>query len=284
MDRDNILKKLKTVNDLPTLSAFAIEVNRMADKGDRILSTEFIQLIEKDQAIAALIIQLANSAFFGFYGKATNVSMAIRRLGPYIVRDAVITIAIIKSFSALDLLKDFNAKTFWVHSISVALTARHLGGKMKIKTSEKCFISGLLHDIGKLILCAFFPDHFTKVWKRFRAEKIPFREAEKRELSTDHSKIGETLARIWKLPDHIVDAIGGHHDLPESASDLDVLKIIHFSDVIVNRHTVDGNDRTDRFKMHSEVRKEMAPYLESEEKWFPEVSKEIENARAIFLA
>ncbi len=283
VSEDKILDKLFKIDTLPTLPTFAIEANRMVSNWEEVGSRDLSDIIEKDQAMASEVLRIANSAFLGRKEKISDIAEAITCMGITLLRDAVISIPIINLFSDFKLLKGFDIKQFWIHSLSVAITGRHLAEKTKSAPPDICFISGLLHDIGKIALCAYFTDLFEKVWNVHKAEDLTFYEAEKKEIHTDHSKLGGALAKIWKLPPAIVESIEGHHDLQGCDGGCTSLKIVHLSNVVVNRFEVEPERGIERFTIHPSVEKELAFYLENAAEWRPHVEGEIQKAREFFL-
>ncbi|MCP4693012.1 MAG: HDOD domain-containing protein [Desulfobacterales bacterium] len=282
MNSNEIIRKLDRINELPTLPAIAVKVNRLVDEGG-VSAKNLSQIIEKDQALAAKLLKLVNSVFFGIRAEISNVSHAIAFLGNDMVRDAVISVSIINLFSSVNLLKGFDITDFWSHSISVAITSKHLAEKTGVMRPEKCFMGGLLHDIGKVVLCAYFSDLFEKVWNSHQENDLEFYETENMEISTNHAKIGGIVAERWKLPPHMIDAIGRHHDPGEDVSDFDYLKIVHLSDVVVNRFANHPNGETDRPTLHPDIQKDMGALLDSSTEWHPEIAEEIQAACVMFL-
>ncbi len=283
MNSNAIIRKLDRIDDLPTLPAIAMEVNRLVEEGG-VSAKNLSQIIEKDQALAAKLLKLVNSVFFGIRAEISNVSHAIAFLGNNMVRDAVISVSMINLFSSVNLLKGFDIKDFWTHSISVAITSKHLAERTGATHPEKCFMGGLLHDIGKVILCAYFSDLFEKVWNSYHDGDLEFYETENREISTNHAEIGGAVAERWKLPPHMIDAIRRHHDLGEDVNDYDLLKVVHLADVVVNRFANDPEGKTDRPAPHPNTLEDMGAYLDSYGEWFPEIAEEINSACAVFLS
>jgi putative nucleotidyltransferase with HDIG domain len=138
-------------------------------------------------------------------------------LGYNAVRNSVVSLSVIKSFSSVLTLEGFDIKDFWKHSLAVAVTGKSLAQLSRKESSDNCFAAGLLHDIGKIILAQYFQPLFEKVWLASKSEYSSFYEAEKNELPIDHAKIGAHLATKWQLPKGLVDTIRWHHEYkPES--------------------------------------------------------------------
>ena len=143
MDAKNILKSLDQIEDLPTLPAVAMEVNKMLLDEDITIS-QLSGAIEKDQAMVSKILKLVNSAFFGLRGKISNISHAVVVLGFNTIRNVVVSISIINAFSIKEGLDGFDIAEFWKHSVAVAVTSKYLAEKAGIHSADNCFVAGLL--------------------------------------------------------------------------------------------------------------------------------------------
>ena len=282
MDSKTFLAKLDRIEDLPTLPSIAMEVNKMLEDYDTSIKT-LSRTIEKDQAMVSKILKLVNSAFFGVRSKVSNIPHAVVLLGFNTVRNAVVSVSIMDSFSGEDLLEGFNITDFWTHSVAVAVTSRHLAEQTRLHPADDCFIGGLLHDIGKVILSQYFQDLFKKVWISAQENKLSFYEAEKKEIPVNHAQIGGHLTKKWQLPAGLADAIQYHHTVRKSVHELNLLMIVYVANIIVNSYKVDSKGKLNVSAIHSEALRTMGPQLDSVSKWFPEISSEIESACKFFL-
>ncbi|MGD8882935.1 MAG: HDOD domain-containing protein, partial [Desulfobacterales bacterium] len=220
MDEQQILRKLDRIEEIPTLPTIVFELNKYLKDPDTSLKT-VCETIEKDQAVALKILKLVNSAFYGFKTKISDLRNAIVLLGYNAVRNAIVSLSIINSFSKRVALVEFDISQFWKHSLAVAVTSKNIAQLSKKESPDNCFVGGLLHDIGKVILAQYFPDLFEKVWTTLQGtlqnENLSFYEAEQKKLSIDHTKIGAHLASKWQLPEGLLEAIRWHHEFqPQS--------------------------------------------------------------------
>src|SRR5512145_3172526 len=125
MDNNEIKYRLDKIENLPTLPAIAMEVNRLLQDYNTSINI-LSSVIENDQAIAAKILKLVNSAFFGLRSKVGNIPHAVTILGFNTVRNAVISIAVIKGLSDISDMAGFRMSDFWRHSVSVAVASKHI--------------------------------------------------------------------------------------------------------------------------------------------------------------
>ncbi len=282
MDPKTILAKLDRIDDLPTLPAIAMEVNKMLQDYDTSIK-KLSDRIEKDQAMVFKILKLVNSAFFGLRSKVSNIPNAVILLGFNTVRNAIVTVSILDAFSVEDVSKGFDITDFWKHSVAVAVTSRYIAERTKLHIPDDCFIGGLLHDIGKIILAQYFQDSFKKIYKSTQENNLTFYDAEKNEFPVNHAQIGGHLAKKWQLPAGLVDSIRYHHDVRKSANDLNLLMIIHVADIIVNGYRSDSNGGPDLSEIYPDAMKAMKSQLDTLPDWYPEVSMEIDAACSFFL-
>jgi len=282
MDSKKFYQKLDRVLGIPTLPVVAFKVNKMLQDYD-ISINELTKTIEKDQAIVSKILRLVNSAFYGFQSKIETVSHAVIVLGFNTVRNAVLSVSVIKAFSGKDSFEGFDIKDFWRHSVGVATVGRHLAGQTRLDNPDDCFIAGLLHDIGKVILSEYFKESFGQVWASVRDDGLSFYEAEKNLLPLNHAQIGGHLAAKWQLPLSLVDTIRYHHAVREGVSNLNQLMIVYVADIIVNTHNVDSGTACDFSNIYPKAAKIMRPQLETVSDWFPPVATEIESACELLL-
>ncbi len=282
MDLKHFLKILNSIDDLPTLPTIVLEVNKMLQDYDTSMD-KLKETIEKDQAMVPKILKLVNSAFFGLPSKISNISRAITILGFNTVRNAIVSISIVESFSGKVFSVNFDINKFWIHSVAVAVTSKYLAKNTDYPAPEEAFTAGLLHDIGKIVLSQYFKDLFDKVWASCLSDQVSFYDAEKKNIPMAHPLIGSHLAKKWKLPTNLVDVIGCHHMLRKNVEDFDLLMLVHIADVIVNKFDEDLVYDIDISDVGREISNSMRDQLKTSPEWFPQVRDDIKLACQIFL-
>jgi len=282
MDSKTMMKKLERIEDLPTLPTILFEVNRLLEDINT-SAKKLGETIGKDQSMVVNILKLVNSAFYGFRSKVSDISSAVVLLGFNTVRNSVISVSIIKAFSGKNDLEGFDITEFWKHSIAVAVTSKRLAEKCRVEAPDNCFVAGLLHDIGKLVLSQYFQDLFTKVWITAQKENLTFYEAEKMEISVQHPMIGSFLAKRWQFPDHLVDAVKCHHAVRKSVSNYELLLIVYVADIIVNHCAMEPEKSIDISAVHPDAVEMLGSYMENTNEWYEKLKAEIESACDFFL-
>jgi putative nucleotidyltransferase with HDIG domain len=282
MDEQQILKKIDRIEDIPTLPTIVFELNAYLQDPDTSIKT-VCDTIEKDQAITLKILKLVNSAFYGFKTKISDLRNAIVLLGYNSVRNAIVSLSIIHTFSKRVALMDFDISQFWKHSLAVAVTSKNIAQLSKKESPDNCFVGGLLHDTGKVILAQYFPELFEKVWITLQNEHLSFYEAEQKELPIDHTKIGAHLASKWQLPAGLVEAIRWHHEFRPDSKNANFVQNVYLANIIVNSYDVDQELRLDLSKIHPDVVKFIMDMMEDVGDWYSGLTDEIEAAYGFFL-
>jgi putative nucleotidyltransferase with HDIG domain len=282
MDAQTFLKGLDNIPDLPTLPNIVLKVNNLL-KDQNSSIKELGKTIETDQAMVTKILRLVNSTFYGFRSKIRNIPHAIIILGFNNVRNALVSVSIIKSFSEKKGFEGFEMKDFWRHSIAVAVISKYLSEETKLDAPDDCFVAGLLHDVGKVVLSQYFTELFGLVWKSIQEDGLSFYEAEKELLPANHVQIGAYLAKKWKFPASLIESMTYHHDIRKTVSNLDQLVIVHTANIIMNNYEADSNTSPDSSAIDPEAKRIMFPQLETLSEWFPDITTEIESACEFFL-
>ena len=283
MDRKTMLKRLDSIKDLPTLPMIAVEVNKLM-QDDNVTIEKLSDILSNDQAIVSKILRLVNSAFFGLRSRVNNIPEAVVLLGFSAIRNLVVSVSLIKSFPVKQSTKFFDITDFWKHSIAVAMISKEISVKTNQSTADECFLGGLLHDIGKVVLYQFFPELFQEIWKTVQTEELFFYEAEKIKHSYNHARIGGYLARRWQLPKGIIETISSHHSPPEqSGEDGSLMLIVHGANTIANTYMKEKVDKRYLTTLSPRAAKMIKPVILDINNWFPQTVKEIHEAWDFFM-
>jgi len=211
---------------LPSLPLTVVALGE-AVQDDRCTVDRILTILAKDPPLSAALLRLANSALYAGEGSATDLRTAVLRLGFDAIANLGTGAAVIRTLKGGTHL---DAVRLWQHSVAVGLTAK---GICKLARrhgqAETAFLSGLLHDIGKIALDTCFPEAYRAVLDRVAGGSF-FVDAERDLLGMDHAEAGSVLAADWNFPGIIVDVIRNHHD-PQAGDFLP--NLIHLSDLLV---------------------------------------------------
>jgi HD-like signal output (HDOD) protein len=201
---ENIVNSIKEFPTLPTI--FTALQKAMSNPDTNI---DYVaSIIEKDQSSVTKLLKLSNSSIFGFRSRITSIHQAILYLGFEEVKNLLLTLKIIEIFRTKDeALKLIMPQDFWRHSIATGIISRFIGMNIGMRSSEILFISGVLHNLGRLLLLISYPDEYVEALKKHREERIPLIDAERKVFGISNAVVGEMLALKWKLPIQISDVI-----------------------------------------------------------------------------
>jgi len=203
-------KELDKIDSLPTLPVIASQLLKlMSDDTSSI--NKLANLISSDPAITSRILAIANSAFYGVRKQIDTIRLAMVVLGINEIRNIILSISIFKTFKDRGSDASFDRNKFWQHTIATAHFARIIKSEMNIPTHGEEFTSGLIHDIGKIILDQYFHEPFLKALKLSGEKNISGYAAEKKYVGMTHMEVGTWLAKKWMLPPNLIDGIEYHH-------------------------------------------------------------------------
>jgi putative nucleotidyltransferase with HDIG domain len=282
MEANVFFKKLEGIPDIPTLPNIVFKVNKMLEDSE-VSIKKLSAMLEKDQAMVTKILKLVNSSFYGFRSRINNISHAVIILGFNTVRNALVSVSIIKAFSREKPGARFDITDFWKHSIAVAVTSRYLSEQGKLDSPDDCFVAGLLHDIGKVILAQHFTELFDRVWESVKGDGKSFFEAERKLLPVNHAQIGGYLTKTWQFPDALIDSIAYHHAIRKSVSGLNQLLIVHTADHLVNNYQGNSGTVSNLSSLDPEAKRLLFRQVDTVSDWFPDIATEIESACEFFL-
>lgn len=282
MDENHVMHQLNKIKDIPTLPTIVFELNKHLENPETSIA-KVSETIEKDQAMALKILKLVNSAFYGFKSRVSNIKNAVVLLGFNAVRNAIVSVSIINALPRSLLFQDFEMNEFWKHSLAVAVASKNIAQKSGLESPDNCFVGGLLHDVGKVILAQYFQELFVKVWANMQRECVSFYQAELSELDVDHAKIGAYLAERWALPQGLIDGIRWHHEFQPDIPNANFVMIINLANILVNGYDENPDCAIDMTAIHPDAVKFLMKQLEDTADWYSSLAGEIEAAYNLFL-
>lgn len=223
-------KILKTVQDLPPMPQTVLKAREiMADANSSF--EELAGVLQMDQAIAAKVIRIANSAYYGLRGKVSSMQHAAVLLGLKTLEE-LITVAGTGGLLGKELEGyEQNTGDLWQHSLGVAFGSKVIATMKFPALAEDAFTAGLLHDTGKLALDPYILERKDLFRQVLSNGCKSFLHAEKQILGFDHSEIASEICRKWNIPQQLTTAIRYHHT-PSLSQDSILTYIVHTADVI----------------------------------------------------
>jgi len=209
-------KKLIQAGDLPPLSEAGLEILRLGERDD-LSASQLVRVISKDPALAAKVLRIANSPFYGLRTQVKTLEHAIVVLGQVSIVSICAASALVGGLKTSKAVNHerYELKPLRGHAVLTAILARWLaqhGASSQVPMSG-VFLGGLLHDIGELAIAIFYPQHLKEIgqYEQEHPDASSY-QAEQAILGFDHQELGAEVLSHWHLPQLYIDIAGHHHD------------------------------------------------------------------------
>lgn len=223
---------VRRVEDLPSLPQVVHRVIRLTED-PRATAADVSNAISCDQSLAANVLKLANSAYYGFARRIGTITEAVIILGFNTVRSLAFACSVYDVFKADVEGYSLARGELWKHSLACAMASRLVARRIKFRSPDQAFIAGLLHDIGKVILNFHVGASYEEIIRNVGEGGASFQEAERAVLGYSHSDVGARVAEKWSLPEDLVAAIGYHHEPASAPAGRGLTAVVHVADAIV---------------------------------------------------
>ena len=199
------------IGHLPSVPALFLEINRLMDS-ERATADNLGAAIGRDIAMTAMILKLANSAFFGQRQSVATPAGAVAILGIDLLKSLVLAHGLFSQTGGFR-LPSFRLDHLWRHSVAVASAAKQIAELEGLGRSAAAehFTAGLLHDVGILVLASRFPEDYGRILETQRSAGCDLESAEFHLLGATHGEVGGYLLGLWGLPESVVEAAAFHH-------------------------------------------------------------------------
>lgn len=222
---------VQKTTDLPSIPAAALAVMREAES-ETGSANSVAHHIAQDQALAARVLRLSNSAFYGLAGEVTDLQESVVVLGMRCVRNLAMVAStypwMVKPLTGYCL----GPKEMWTHSFGVAIAAQEITKLTRTGDPDVAFTAGLLHNLGKVALSIWLENRIPMFIAVANQEDLTFNEVERKLLGYDHAEVGEYLGKQWNLPKQIREAIRYHHEPSAATPTSPIIDSVHIGDFL----------------------------------------------------
>ena len=235
--REELLSRIYEIIKISTIPSILKKISEVTEDSNSSVS-ELERVIEHDQSIAARVVGISNSVYYGFPRKINSISQAILVLGFEMVKGLAISTAV---FDVFDKGRRPDIVSLWRHSFEVAMGSVLLAEKSGGVAKDSAFLAGLLHDIGRPILYQIFGRQYLDV---LVCDAMGLLSIEEETFGAAHPEAGSWFADRCKLPESCVNSIRFHHN-PElylstvkTGKPSPLVPMVYLADLIIS----EGND------------------------------------------
>lgn len=224
---------------LPTLPEVALKIRNAVDK-EHNSAQQIAEILSQDAALAARLLQLANSPLYRARSEIDNLHMAITRLGTRIVRDLVMTLAMRQIYQARSEALSQQFKQLWTTSVEVAAICRILAASQPTLEPEQALLAGLIHNIGALPVLQLAED---------QSELFDDHQDMIAVIKDIQGDVGEMILKFWNFPAHLIDVVSQWNNFSRHTSaNADYIDLVQTA-ILHSGHTDMANIPDD----HSEI-------------------------------
>lgn len=218
------------IQNLPTIPTVVTQILKLVN--DPKSSANAVQtILGRDPSLTFKVLKLVNSAFYGYAGKIKTVHQAVVILGFNTIKSLALSATIFSAFGGAG-RKGFDRDAFWRHAIGVGVAGRMIAAEIRAPDPDEAFVGGIIHDIGKVVLDEYAPEHFDNVLQYVQEKDCLIYEAERAVLGSSHAQVGRWLATKWGLPPELVDIVFYHHQPGNAKSAPQMTASIHIADIL----------------------------------------------------
>jgi putative nucleotidyltransferase with HDIG domain len=201
-----LTKKLTAAVD--GMPAFPKSVQRVLELTRDVNSTpkDLVEVIDKDPVLTVKILKVVNSAYYSLPKQITSVGHSVVYLGFNTIKNLALSIAAIGMLPKTN-EAGFDGQQYLLHSLATAAIAKQLALKVGDADPMDCFIAGLLHDFGKVVLAQFMPAEFRQALQVSQQQGSSLHLALRATLGVDHAVVGAMLVEKWRFAPNLVDTI-----------------------------------------------------------------------------
>jgi len=250
--------------NLPTLPEINLKLIRACNSGQKNIS-EIAELIRMDPSLCLKVIDTYYS-WQRYPKKLCNIADAVTLIGTDVLGILVSCSSAVSIFDAIAKGRGLDLKFFWRHSLKCAFLCEAISKDVPGQSPDEAYLSGLFHDIGKIVLLNSLPNIYNKLLSDKEQGSIVLKE--KKTIGVDHAYISFRLADRWQFHPFMADALLYHHyPLEKVVLALPSVKILYLANMLASQETGQrdvqaaarelfgfSQDKLDEYLLFSEMR------------------------------
>lgn len=204
-----LLRRMKRKKDFPALSESLFKINKIVDEDEKGFDALAGAIVE-DFALTNKILKIVNSAYYRRSGgEVKTISRAVMMLGFDAIRSIAVSLILVDHLHDKDQAKQLKDRV--VSSLYSGVFAKNLADKSQLINKEEVFLSGIFHNLGKLLAIFYFNEESLEVEKLVEENGISEENAATQVLGVSYPRLGTAIAKEWELPQYIVNTINPYN-------------------------------------------------------------------------
>ncbi|MGA2864164.1 MAG: HDOD domain-containing protein [Verrucomicrobiota bacterium] len=239
LNSDQIERRLGTCPRLPSLASINHVLQELLD-AEQCYTSQIADVIRRDPSMTTRLLRLVNSVYYGLSAPVSSIEEGVFYLGVRQIRRLAVVTPIIEDLERLAGRIRFPWREFWRHCIATAIMTRETLGDIQPGTDEADYVAGLLHDVGKIVMVAAFPEYFERIQARVQEDKTNLLGIEAELLGVNHCELGARYLSAHKLPAVTIQSVRFHHHPARAESEVRIVAAVQVADLFV-RYAQVGN-------------------------------------------
>lgn len=211
---EEIRRRIQACPKLASLQSVNRALGQLV-RSEHTLNSQIAEVIRRDPSLAARLLRMVNSVYFGLSTRVNSIEEAVFFLGQRQIRELALATPVIDELEKLQPRSTASLpwKELWTHSIASAMLAREIFAATPLGVDDDTdYLTGLLHNIGKIVMACAFPDETRVLVTQSAADPAGFCQLERDLIGWDHGQIGAHYLARHQLSDEIVCAVQHHND------------------------------------------------------------------------
>jgi putative nucleotidyltransferase with HDIG domain len=225
---------VSNIRNLPTPPIVFNQIQK-AINDPNVSAAQIASILSEDPAMSVKVLKLTNSAFYGLSREVDSVKQAVVIIGLEAIKNLVLSASVLDMFKGKHIDQEYQER-FWRHSLATGICARLIARRIQTRgmvDPDTAFSSGLLHDVGKMVLSCHLPaEHKAFMEARASDPATMDWELENKVLGFNHAQVGGFLATTWNLPEKLANSITYHHVPAEQGLSDPIASFIHVANHI----------------------------------------------------
>jgi len=226
----NLEKLIFKSDSMPTLPTIYSRIEEAVDDPESAFE-DIAQIVMNDQGLSARLLRLANSTFYGYPSAVSSVSEALTVIGLQQFKNMALSTCVMDIFRGIP-EGLVNMEQYWQESIACGLCARIMALELREANSERFFLGGLLHKIGRLIMYMELPQKALDILEISKNREVHLHHIETEILGFNHADVGGALIQFWNLPKSLQELVGCYLSPVIAKTSIKDVSLIHIADFI----------------------------------------------------